>query len=114
MADHIDPTTFLEDLKHVFEDGRSSDQGLTLDPQLCKLMVEGLAEAIRTVEALRFLAEEGGLLRRVTLPAPTPRSPAQRRQLAAMAVPLDPEQRVIAFPAAIAPLSSLTSGGSAA
>lgn len=114
MADHIDPTAFLEDLQHVFAEGVSNSQGVNLDPQLCKFLVEGLGEAVNTVKALRTLAEEGGLLQRLTLPAPIPRSPAARRHLAATVKPLDRERRVVAFPAAFAPVLPFSSGGSAA
>lgn len=116
MADHVDPTAFLEDLQHVFAEGVRSGQGANLDPELCKFLVEGLGEAANTVRALRTLAEQGGLLQRLTLPtpAPAPRSPAARRHLAATVKPLDQERRVVAFPAAFAPVVPFSSGGSAA
>lgn len=114
MADRADPIVFLKDLIEVFEDGSKDSRGIEFDPELCTHFVEGLREAVESVGALATLAEEAGLLQRLTLTAPGPRTPIERRLLAAMAVPLDADGRVIAFPCQSGSALVPSAGGTAA
>ncbi len=114
MADRADPIVFLKDLIEVFEDGAKDSRGIESDPELCRHFVEGLREAVESVGALATLAEEAGLLQRLTLTVPGPRTPTERRLLAAMAVPLDADGRVIAFPCQFGPALVPSAGGTAA
>ena len=112
MPDHADPTVCLENLIHVFEEGAGQAGGLTLDQELCTAFVGGLRECLDGLNALATLAQEAGLLERIALPMAPARTPTERRLLAAMAAPLDPDGRVVAFP--VGPAPALISGGSAA
>ena len=112
MADYADPIPALTDIIDVFEGGVTD--GITLDAVLCAAFVDGLSEARDAFKALAALAQEAGLLERLTLTAPGPRTPVERRLLAATAAPLDPDGRVIAFPVAFGPALVSSTGGSAA
>ncbi|WP_437871328.1 hypothetical protein ACSD7O_22365 [Methylorubrum extorquens] len=114
MADHADPIVFLDDLIETFEDGSKDSRGIEFDPELCSTFVEGLREAVASVRALATLAEEAGLIQRLTLTVSGPRTPLERRLLAAMAVPLDADGRVVAFPRQFGPALVPSAGGSAA
>lgn len=114
MADHADPIVFLDDLIDVFEDGSKDRRGIEFDPELCRHFVEGLREAVASVRALATLAEGAGLLQRLTVTVSGPRTPVERRLLAAMAVPLDTDGRVVAFPCSFGPVLVPSAGGTAA
>lgn len=115
MPSVINPTAHLEDLAEMFAGGAEEAAGLTFDPVLCAAMAAGLAEAAEATRILVQLAEEVGLVDRLRLAAqPAARSAVERRVLAAMAAPLDPEGRVVAFPIVAVPASAFASGGSAA
>lgn len=101
MADFVNPDPILQDIADFFTDA-AAEGGVSLDPVLCGAFSEGLRDAAACLRTLLDRAETAGLLERVGLPQAVPsahrRTPAERAGLARLAVALDPERRVIAFP----------------
>jgi len=112
MAEFLNPAHHLEDLAHVFEVGAETEGGITIDEDLCRYFVEGLRDAADGVEQLVAFAQEHGLVHAVG--TDRDRTPVERQRLARLAVPLDPEGRVLSFPQAPARLVTVTEGGTAA
>lgn len=110
--DLVNPIPGLEKLLELFEDGAEKG-GTFVDQVLCHAAVDGLSDTILVIGQLCSRMEEAGLLERHVLPLPGaldqnvvplsgPRTPVERRQLARLAVALDPEGRVVRLPTALA------------
>lgn len=111
MAAFLNPTQSLVEIADVFERG-ASNGGVSFDADLCRHFVDGLRDAAGGVEQLVAFAQEHGLVH--ALGEDRDRTPAERQRLARLAVPLDPEGRVLSFPQAPARLVTVTEGGTAA
>ncbi|MGF3027993.1 hypothetical protein ACQVP2_35030 [Methylobacterium aquaticum] len=92
------PVPALEALLALFEDGAERG-GAFVDQARCHAALEGIANAIMAIGMLGSRMEAAGILEPFTEPA-APRSPVERRQLARLAAPLDPEGRVVRLPTA--------------
>lgn len=114
FTDASDPIELLEELAAPFAHAAEHGEEMTLDPVLCRAFADALNTALGAVRALADLAEAEGLLQRVNAAAKQPRTPVERRLLAAMAAPLDPDGRVLAFPLVITRHVAVSEGGSAA
>ncbi|MCJ2050870.1 hypothetical protein [Methylobacterium sp. J-070] len=106
MADFANPEPVLQDIADFFADA-AREGGVSLDPVLCGAFAEGLRDAAACLRTVLDRAETAGLLERLRPPAtgsleagpPPRRTRAERLGLARLAVALDPEGRVLAFPA---------------
>lgn len=103
--DLVNPLPALEGLLEMFEEG-ASNGGTFVDQALCHTAIEGLTDVIMAFAELGARMEAAGLLEHRTVPLPRPvlgpRNPVERRQLARLAAPLDPEGRVVRLPTALA------------
>ncbi|MGF3028004.1 hypothetical protein ACQVP2_35085 [Methylobacterium aquaticum] len=95
------PVPALEELLVLFEDGAEKG-GAFVDQARCHAALEGIANAIMAIGMLGSRMEAAGILEPFTEPAAAPRTPVERRQLARLAAPLDPEGRVVRLPTALA------------
>ncbi|GJD93398.1 hypothetical protein [Methylobacterium iners] len=111
MAEFLNPVPAVEDLLHVFEEG-AREGGLQLDADLCGAIVQGLREAASSVATIVDFARAHGLVHALVEHEVAPLTPTARRQLARLAVPLDPEGRVMRLPTAAG--VPVRQGGSAA
>lgn len=112
MAEFLNPAHHLEDLVHVFETGAETKGGINIDEDLCRFFVEGLRETASGVEQLVDFARTYGLVH--TVEVERDRTPVERQRLARLAVPLDPDRRILAFPQEQPRCVAITGGGSAA
>lgn len=113
MTDLVSPLPYLADLTAYFAEGAGKD-GLHMDAQLCRSCAAGIAEVASIISSLVTLADAHGIIEQVTVPAERRRTPTERRILAALAEPVDPDGRVVAFPIVPARVVAIAEGGSAA
>lgn len=112
MAEFINPTLWLDDLRHVFEDGARKPMGIVIDPELCRHFVAGLGDIIDQVDTMAaYLAALGHVER---LEAERPRTPVERRQLARRAIAADPTAKVVRLPTPVTRSRISNEGGTAA
>ncbi len=103
--DLINPVPGLERLLELFEDGAEKG-GTFVDQMMCHAAIDGLSDTILAFAELGARMEAAGLLEHHAIPLPEPDAPAEpltpveRRQLARLAVRLDPEGRVVRLPTA--------------
>ena len=102
--DLVNPVPALEGLMVMFEDGAAKG-GTFVDQVMCMAAVDGIADAILAIGSLCARMEGAGLLEHHafslepgTTAIPGPLTPVARRQLARLAVALDPEGRVVRLP----------------
>lgn len=112
MAAFLNPVQGLSLLIDVFDQGSGTAGGITLDEGLCRNFSEALRELEAGVAPLVDFAASHGLVQ--AIPPERDRTPVERQRLARLAVPLDPERRVLAFPQAPVRFAAVTEGGSAA
>ncbi|MGF3022625.1 hypothetical protein ACQVP2_07335 [Methylobacterium aquaticum] len=99
------PVPALEGLLALFEDGAEKG-GTFVDQMMCHAAIDGLSDTILAFAELGARMEAAGLLEHHAIPLPEPDAPAgpltpaERRQLARLAAPLDPEGRVVRLPTA--------------
>ena len=91
------PVPTLEGLMAVLEDGAEKG-GVFLDQSLCRAYLDGAANAIMAFGMLGSRMEAAGLVEPFTEEPAAPRTPVERRQLARLAAPLDPDGRVVRLP----------------
>lgn len=113
MAEFINPGPCFDDLVHLFQDGAETPGGIHIDEDLCRMMAEVMTEAAEGVAALVDFARSFGLVQPIETVTAT-RTPNQRRQLARLAAPLDPDGRVVALSVPARRHVAITEGGSAA
>lgn len=93
------PVPTLEGLMVVLEDGAEKG-GVFIDQSLCHAYLDGIANAIMAFGMLGSRMEAAGLLEPFTEEPTAPRTPVERRHLARLAAPLDPDGRVVQIPTA--------------
>lgn len=95
------PVPTLLGLMALLEDGAEKG-GVFVDQSLCHAYLDGVANAVTAIGMLGSRMEAAGLLEPFTEEPIAPRTPVERRQLARLAAPLDPDGRVVHLPIASA------------